>query len=425
MQAVEFNIKDALNDIIKSNEKTQMIGSVASVITLFLWYIIYYIYIPEQRLGLFIFHFFAALFPFLLFLNRKRLGLNGAHCRLIAISFIAIVNWFMINICPTEVYFIVFLGTSSIFFGSGLLSFWPMRYYFIIVIFSAFLNILFYNLFGKLELSTFMLYNVFPIGIIAFLGAYLLKNRMSILIKKEHLKWTLEQSDKKISLMNEKTRAELEFLIYSISHDLRSPILSVKGLFTLIKDFEKLNPEYNSYLALAEGSVDRLDQSIYDILDFADNAKIELKSESFDMREMVQEIFNDLKFLTKLPISFQIEIEGSEMVYGDKKRLKTIIKNLASNAVKYSRIDAADAFVKFKLHQDNDQIEFQVEDNGIGIPTEQHQKIFDMFYRYANNNNGSGLGLFIVKEVLSKLDGTVSLESIEGKGSVFKINIPK
>jgi signal transduction histidine kinase len=425
MQAVEFNIKDALNDIIKSNDKTQMIGSVASVITLFLWYIIYYIYIPEQRLGLFIFHFFATLFPLLLFLNRKRFRLNGAHCRLISISFIAIVNLYMINICPTEIYFIVFLGTSSIFFGTGLLSFWPMRYYIIIVIFSAFLNILFYNLYGKLELSTFMLYNVFPIGIIALLGAYLLKSRMSVLIKKEHMKWTLEQSEKKISLMNLKTRAELDFLIYSISHDLRSPLLAVKGLFTLIKDFEKLNPEYSTYFALAEGSVDRLDQSIYDILDFADNAKIELKAESFDMREMVQEIFNDLKFLTKLPVNFQIEIEGSEMLYGDKKRLKTIIKNLAANAVKYSRIDAADAFVKFKMCQDNDQIEFQVEDNGIGILSEQHQKIFDMFYRHANDNNGSGLGLFIVKEVLSKLGGTVKLDSIEGKGSVFKISIPK
>jgi signal transduction histidine kinase len=192
----------------------------------------------------------------------------------------------------------------------------------------------------------------------------------------------------------------------------------------LIKDFEKLNPESNSYLQMAEGSVDRLDQNIYDILDFANNAKIELKFESFDIRKMVQEIFNDLKFLTKLPINFQIEIEGSEMVYGDKKRLKTIIKNLASNAVKYSRIDAADAFIKFKMRQDNYQIEFQVEDNGIGIPTEQHQKIFDMFYRYANDNNGSGLGLFIVKEALAKIGGKIYVESELGIGSAFSVIIP-
>jgi signal transduction histidine kinase len=293
-----------------------------------------------------------------------------------------------------------------------------------LVIFSVILDITFYLTVGYLSFSDFIFHNVFPSAIAIFVGAFLLNSRVVNLLKKERIKLSMEQTEKELRLMNEKTRAELEFLIYSISHDLRSPILSVKGLLMLIKDFEKLNPESNNYLQMAEGSVDRLDQNIYDILDFADNAKIELKSESFDMREMVQEIFNDLKFLTKFPINFQIEIEGSEMVYGDKKRLKTIIKNLASNAVKYSRIDAADAFIKFKMRQDNDQIEFQVEDNGIGIPTEQHQKIFDMFYRYANDNNGSGLGLFIVKEALAKIGGKIYVESELGIGSTFSVIIP-
>jgi signal transduction histidine kinase len=76
------------------------------------------------------------------------------------------------------------------------------------------------------------------------------------------------------------------------------------------------------------------------------------------------------------------------------------------------------------LHQDNDQIEFQVEDNGIGIPPEQHQKIFEMFYRYAKDISGSGLGLFIVKEVLTKIDGKIELESVLDKGSVFKVMVP-
>jgi signal transduction histidine kinase len=76
------------------------------------------------------------------------------------------------------------------------------------------------------------------------------------------------------------------------------------------------------------------------------------------------------------------------------------------------------------MRQDNYQIEFQVEDNGIGIPTEQHQKIFDMFYRYAKDISGSGLGLFIVKEVLTKIDGKIELESVLDKGSVFKVMVP-
>jgi signal transduction histidine kinase len=161
------------------------------------------------------------------------------------------------------------------------------------------------------------------------------------------------------------------------------------------------------------------------MLDFANNARFELKSESFDIREMVQEIFDDLKFLAKVPIQFQIEIEGSDIVKADRRRLKTIIKNLASNAVKYCRKDASDAYVKFYMRQDEDKIEFEISDNGMGIPSEQQEKIFEMFYRYITDVSGSGLGLFIVKEVLEKIGGTIELESQENKGSVFSISIPK
>jgi signal transduction histidine kinase len=139
---------------------------------------------------------------------------------------------------------------------------------------------------------------------------------------------------------------------------------------------------------------------------------------------MVQEIFNDLKFLTKVPIVFFIEVEGSNLICGDRKRLRTVIKNLASNAVKYCGKDAKNPFVKFSLCRNSDKIEFSLEDNGSGIPAEHQQKIFDMFYRYSTHISGSGLGLFIVKEVLAKIAGSIALESEVGKGSKFSVSVP-
>ena len=111
-------------------------------------------------------------------------------------------------------------------------------------------------------------------------------------------------------------------------------------------------------------------------------------------------------------------------MYAGRKRIKTIIKNLASYAVKYSRKDAVDPFEKFKVIQHHHNLELEIADNGIGIPEAEQQRIFEMFYRYAPDTNGSGLGLFIVKEVLAKIGGSVELQSTQNKGSVFKVSLP-
>ncbi len=107
-----------------------------------------------------------------------------------------------------------------------------------------------------------------------------------------------------------------------------------------------------------------------------------------------------------------------------KKRIKAITKKLASNAVKYCRKDSKDSFLRYKLKENLNNIEFSVEDNNRCIPETHQQNFFDMFYRYNTDIRGSGLGLFIVKEVLAKIDGSIALESEPGEGSKFKDAIP-
>jgi signal transduction histidine kinase len=424
MQNETFDAKKAFKTITEGHDQQHITSAISAGAAQFAWYAIYFVYMPEHRLLLFIWQFLILLLPILVSVNRKKLGLNSAQCNLFATLLIATLAWCLINICPAEIRIVVFFGVSMLFLGPAFLSFWPMRYYLYVVILSAILNVLYFVTVGNLSFQEYLFNNIFPSTIVVMIGAFLLNSRMINMIKKERIKWSLEQSEKELRMLNKKTKAELDFLIYSISHDLRSPILSVKGLLMLINQFEKLNPQQYSYLKMAESSTDRLDQTIYDMLDFADNATIELKSESFNIRVMVQEIFDDLKFLAKVPIDFQINIAGSDIVYADRKRIKTIIKNLASNAVKYSRKDSDDAFVKFTMLQNHQSIEFEIADNGIGIPEEEQEKIFEMFYRYAPDTNGSGLGLFIVKEVLAKIGGTISLKSARLKGSAFRVNLP-
>jgi signal transduction histidine kinase len=107
-----------------------------------------------------------------------------------------------------------------------------------------------------------------------------------------------------------------------------------------------------------------------------------------------------------------------------KKRIKAITKKLASNAVKYCRKDSKDSFLRYKLKENPNNIEFGVEENNRGIPEKHQQNFFDMFYRYNTVISDSGLGLFIVKEVLAKIDGSIALESEPAKGSKFKDAVP-
>ncbi|MBS1977476.1 MAG: HAMP domain-containing histidine kinase [Bacteroidetes bacterium] len=118
-----------------------------------------------------------------------------------------------------------------------------------------------------------------------------------------------------------------------------------------------------------------------------------------------------------------VDAPAYETVVTDKRRLKIILSNLISNALKYAR--------KGNLHQvqvsywkDPDKWWLKVSDNGTGIPEEYRPRIFDMFFRASNQSEGSGLGLYIVKESLEKLNGTIYMESRVGSGSSFTIGLP-
>ena len=416
--------KSLFGEILRNGEKSQIQVAVSTSIFQFIWYACDYIFLEEYRLLFFFWHLIVMIATIGIVIFRKQLNLNASNCNFITMLLMSSICMFVMHVCPENMLEIFVAGPVILFFGIGAVGLWKLSHSVIFVVGSLCANFVVYLLIGSLSLQNYLMNCIFPIAVSGLVGIVILKMRLNSLFRELKMEKMLELVQNDLLIQKNKVKTELDFLIYSISHDLRSPILSVKGLLRLIRDFEKLSPDCKDYLKMAEGSVERLDQTIYDILDFADNAKIELKFEQFNMREMVTEIFNDLKFLSKIPIDFYIEIEGQEMVFSDKKRLKTIIKNLASNAVKYHRKETEKPYVKFIMRQEKDKVEFQVADNGRGIPPEQQQKIFEMFYRFANDISGSGLGLFIVKEVLSKICGKIELESVLDKGSVFKVMVP-
>jgi signal transduction histidine kinase len=222
----------------------------------------------------------------------------------------------------------------------------------------------------------------------------------------------------------EKTNLELDRFLYSTSHDLRAPLMSVKGLISLAQT-EKLTPETEKYLRMMDERVDRLDGFIRDIIDFARNGRTEISVESVQVNNLVNEVFDNLRFMdSTMPIALHNKIPENIVIRSDAGRLHVVLNNLVSNAIKYRHPEGS-AWVKVSAEQTDDQVIIAVSDNGRGIAAAHLPRVFDMFYRATDHSKGSGLGLYIVKETLEKLNGSISLHSEVDKGSAFTLSLPR
>lgn len=223
-----------------------------------------------------------------------------------------------------------------------------------------------------------------------------------------------------------KINSELDNFVYSVSHDLRSPLLSLKGILMLIFEIDKnLSPETEEYLEMAETSVNRLDGTIQEILEYSRNARLKVKPSWVDLNPMVHAIFDDIKFSTNTTVAFKTTFNGSSRILSDHARINTVLKNLIGNAVKYKSNNTDSPFVHLELENTENQIIIKVIDNGEGISDEAQKRVFEMFYRGTKNSIGTGLGLYICKEIINKLNGNLSLESKLDQGTTVTVVLPK
>jgi len=229
--------------------------------------------------------------------------------------------------------------------------------------------------------------------------------------------WLLE--DEQAALL--KTNHELDSFIYSTSHDLRAPVASVLGLLTVARN-EVRDNRAAEYMRLMEDRVRKLDRVISDILNLSKAKKTELKYEIVDFNALLADSISDVKVLAEgKRIDIRYMESSSNRFLGDYSLTKMVLGNLLSNAVKYHSPNKADPYIQVDFEKTMGKVSFVVADNGEGIDKEHHGKIFDMFYRASENSQGTGLGLYIVKETLARIGGSVELESKKGKGTTFKI----
>ena len=220
-----------------------------------------------------------------------------------------------------------------------------------------------------------------------------------------------------------KTNKELDRFVYSVSHDLRSPLTSVQGLISIIES-ESRELETLKHIQMISTSIERLDQFIKRILSYSQNNRVGLDIEKIEIQNTVQMIYAALQNTRQaVGITFEVDIQEGCNFYSDKVRFYAILENLISNAVKYHKIVGSDRFIRVIAKTSDENLQLEIIDNGIGIPLEYHKKIFDMFFRISSKSEGSGIGLYIVKDTIEKLEGTVRILSPKKGGSTFKINL--
>ncbi|REH01822.1 PAS domain-containing sensor histidine kinase [Flavobacterium aquicola] len=223
-----------------------------------------------------------------------------------------------------------------------------------------------------------------------------------------------------------KANSELDRFVYSASHDLRAPLKSILGLLSITKDYvDANNTELLECLSMLNSSVFKLDSFIEDILSYSRNSRMELDKDEIDFQELLDKIKEKYKFINGVEkLKVQIEINSESVFVSDFKRLSIILNNLLSNAFKYRDETKEESHVKIIFTNNSERAIIRLEDNGIGIAEKDIEKVFSMFYRATMLSTGSGLGLYIVKETLDKLEGNISVESKLGKGTSFTIEIP-
>lgn len=242
-----------------------------------------------------------------------------------------------------------------------------------------------------------------------------------------HSEADLQEKEQSISAKNQElieVNAELDRFFYSVSHDLRSPLTSMQGLLELLKTSRSAK-ETEEYIALLRGRVENLDHFVRTVSTYASNARQDIRFEPVMLRALLREVLENVRFLPNAQdINITLDIPAHLELESDPTRLQIIFGNLVSNAIKYHDTTKPTPFIRIGYERVDHTLNIRIEDNGSGIRAEVLPRVFDMFYRGNEQSQGSGLGLYIVKEAVEKVGGSIAVDSIYGQGSTFKVSLP-
>ncbi len=226
----------------------------------------------------------------------------------------------------------------------------------------------------------------------------------------------------------EVARAKMEF-ISVITHHLRSPITNIKYSLEALTSEELTEKDQEEYFRILRENTERTGDLINNILTVSriSLGTFKLRKEMISMANLVEETilgFKPLLGASNMTLEFEKE-KGLPKIFSDPFCLKEVFRNLLDNAIRYQK-NKGD--IKLALRRQGKNIYFEISDSGVGIPEEDQKYIFQKFFRAKNalryQTIGTGLGLYIVKEIITKMKGKVNFKSKENKGTTFWFTLP-
>lgn len=219
--------------------------------------------------------------------------------------------------------------------------------------------------------------------------------------------------------------------VFIAAHDLRTPVTAIKGYLSLVLEgnYGLIEPEVKDVLVKITEVNQRLIQLVNDLLQVAraEAGRIPIKVSSMDAIKPIEEVLTELKPLADekgIKLTYDLSVKPLP-VLADHERFKELMVNLVGNAIKYT-IGSGTVTISHDIQNKN--LITKIKDTGMGISPEDQKRLFEKFYRIENdktrNIQGTGLGLFIVKEIIEKMNGRIWVESEEGKGSIFSFSLP-
>ncbi|MHA7056318.1 sensor histidine kinase [Aquimarina sp. M1] len=234
----------------------------------------------------------------------------------------------------------------------------------------------------------------------------------------------LEQENQREQLLQnlETSNKELNDFAHVVSHDLKSPLRGMNALINWLKeDYKEILDlsAQKSFDSLLQ-KIEKMDNLIEGILEYSSIDKQQIQKKNIDLSEVLADIIS----MIHVPKHFTISIKNHlPFIEGDQYRLQQLFQNLISNAIKYN--DKIQGALEIFCHDKGRYWEFELADNGPGIPKAYHSKIFEVFQTVNATKESTGVGLSIVKKIVDLYDGSVRVSSEKGKGTTFYITLKK